>query len=449
MISAVFTALRRLLRRLNTGGGLKSRLIRGGIGSAGIQAANRVLSLALGIVLARTLGAEGYGIYAYAFAIMSLLMILAEAGVPRLLMREVAVNQARRKWGLLRGILQWSAQLVVYAATAVATVGLVALWWWAERLSPSTLYTIGLMLLVLPLAALVKIVAHAMRGLHYVVVGQALEMLGRPILVLLIIPAFLLVAPDKWSPEGAMGAQLLAVILVLALGLFVLWRCLPRAVHETNGEYSYLTWIKSALPFTLIGGAAIINSQADIIMLAWFSAPADIGVYRVAVQGASIVALGLQATTAVAAPQFARLYALAEMSGMQRLVTNCARVIIVTALPFSVLLLLYGGAIAAWVFGEEFETSHYPIAILVLGQMATIGLGSFGYILNMSGYESENAKNLWFAVILNIILNLLLIPLYGMNGAATASTISLSSRSIFIYKLIRRRTGLQPCPLLG
>jgi len=77
-------ALRERLLSLATGEGLKARLIRGGLGSAGIQAANRVLTLALGIVLARGLGAEGYRVYAYAFALMSLLMVAAEANTPHL-----------------------------------------------------------------------------------------------------------------------------------------------------------------------------------------------------------------------------------------------------------------------------------------------------------------------------------------------------------------------------
>jgi O-antigen/teichoic acid export membrane protein len=63
------------------GDSLRARFIRGGMGSAGVQALSLVLALALGIVLARALGAEGYGVYAYAFAIMSLLMVVAEVGL--------------------------------------------------------------------------------------------------------------------------------------------------------------------------------------------------------------------------------------------------------------------------------------------------------------------------------------------------------------------------------
>ena len=107
---------------------LKAQLIRGGLGTAGVQPSNRLLMLALGIVLALNLGPDGYGVYAYAFAIMSLLMVTAEAGVPTLLMREVAASLGRAEWGLLRGALHRGTQFVALAATTVSLIGLLVLW---------------------------------------------------------------------------------------------------------------------------------------------------------------------------------------------------------------------------------------------------------------------------------------------------------------------------------
>lgn len=139
------------LRTLPCGDSLKAQLIRGTLGSAGIQAANRILALTLGIVLARALGVTGYGVYAYALAIMSLLMVIAEAGVPTLLMREVAASHGRAEWSLLRGALRRGGQFVGLVATSVSTFGLLVLFWMADTLSLPVLYTTGFMLLVLPI----------------------------------------------------------------------------------------------------------------------------------------------------------------------------------------------------------------------------------------------------------------------------------------------------------
>lgn len=436
------TKLAEYIRGLATGYGLKARLIRGGLGSAGIQAANRVLTLALGIILARSLGAEGYGVYTYAFAIMSLLMVIAEAGVPTLLMREVAASLGREEWGLLRGALIRGGQFVGLVATCVSVIGLIVLWCLAEGLSTSVLYTTALMLLVLPVSALCKTIAHALRGLHHVVLGQAVNMLIRPLLVVLLVGIGFLLWPDLRQPQYAMAAQLIGVAVVLLVGILFLRRFLPAQGKTATPEYRSRDWLKSALPFTLIGGAGIINNHADIIMLGWFTGSDDVGIYRVAVQGATLVAFGLQAANAVVAPQFARLYALGDMARLQRLVTLSARVILVAALPVALIFIFAGGAVVGWVFGPEFIIAHLPLAILSIGQLINAGFGSVGFLLNMTGYEDVVAHILWQTALVNIALNIILIPLYDTAGAGVATSASLALWNMLLYRQVRDRIGL-------
>lgn len=99
------TVLSRLHRLVGGSSSFHSQLVRGGAASALIQVVNRLLALGLGVVLARGLGTEGYGIYAYAFALMTLLMVFADLGMPTLLMREVAANQASHDWPRLHGVV--------------------------------------------------------------------------------------------------------------------------------------------------------------------------------------------------------------------------------------------------------------------------------------------------------------------------------------------------------
>ncbi|MFE8073391.1 flippase [Marinobacteraceae bacterium S3BR75-40.1] len=417
------------------GGGLRARLIRAGLGSAGVQALNRVVALATGVVLARGLGAEGYGIYAYAFAIMSLLMVAAVAGVPTLLMREVAAAHGQQRWGLLRGALIRAGQLVLLASASVSVVGLLMLWGMADRLSTAQLYTTLLMLLVLPLAALVKTIASAMRGLHRVVVGQTVGTLLRPLLVLVGIGSLFLLAPALREPQYAMAAQLAAAGVVLFVGGWMLSRYLPVGSRTEPVEYQSRQWLRSALSFTLIGGAGIINNQADIIMLGWFGSAADVGIYRVAVQGATLVAFGLQAANAVIAPQFARLHAQGDMEKLQRLVTASARVVLLAALPLALAFVFMGGTIVGWVFGAEYTGSQTPLAILALGQLTVATLGLTGPLVSMAGFERVVSRALWLSALLNIGLNLFLIPIFGVTGAAvsTAITVSLWHGFLFVF----------------
>jgi O-antigen/teichoic acid export membrane protein/uncharacterized membrane protein YphA (DoxX/SURF4 family) len=354
----------RWLSGLFAGGGLRAQLLRGGMGSAALQALNRVLALALGIVLARALGTDGYGIYAYAFAVMTLLMVAAEAGVPQLLMREVAGSQGAEHWGLLRGVLVRGGQFVLLTSTAVSVAGLAVLGGMAPRLTDPELYTALLMLLALPLVALLKIVVHALRGLHRVVAGLAVDLLLRPLLALAVVTALFLLAPDLRQPHYAMAAQLVAASGALLVGVWLLGRYFPSQARARPAEYRSRLWLRSALPFTLIGGAGIINSQADILMLGWFTTASDVGVYRVVVQGALLVAFVLNALNMVLAPNYARLHAQGQRERMQRLATTSARIVLVLTFPIALTFILFGEPILALVFGPAYGQGHVALAIL-------------------------------------------------------------------------------------
>lgn len=356
-IEAVLSHLRLLA---GSRGSLRGQLVRSGAGNVLIQVTSRLLTLALGILLARGLGPVGYGVYTYAFALLTLLMVFAELGVPTLLMREVAARDARQDWSYLRGVLVRGFQIVFGASVALAAIAGLVLWQRSEVMSAPQSETIAWMLALLPLVTLTKSMMAALQGLQHVVKAQAVEMLVRPVLVILGVGFLFRFFPDMRHPPHAMAVQLVVAIALLCLAAVVLYRYLPQPAHATVAQYQTRQWLASAMPLTLIGGASIINNQTDILMLGFFRNPEDVGVYRVAVQGAVLVVFGLQAANVVIAPQFARLYTQGDQARLQRLVTVSARLILLAALPVALTFILAGGAIAGWVFGPEFAKSLRP-----------------------------------------------------------------------------------------
>lgn len=137
----------------------RAALLRGGAGSAVVQASTCALMLIFSILLARFLGTAGYGIYAYAFALLSLLSLIGEAGVPTLSMREVARTPQQRQFELLRGALIRRTQYVSLMSGVVLLAGAGVLYAQREALERQELQTFALMLLVLPVLSLGKTVA--------------------------------------------------------------------------------------------------------------------------------------------------------------------------------------------------------------------------------------------------------------------------------------------------
>ncbi|WP_067563888.1 flippase [Halofilum ochraceum] len=424
------------------GSGLKAQLLRGAAGSAGILAGDRLIALLLSILLARLLGAEGFGVYAHAVAIMTLASVLAEAGVPTLLMREVAAARVRRDWPTVQGAVRRGSQLAVAAASIVALAGLGLLTIFSDRLQQPALLTLSLMLAMLPIAAAAKVVVFALRGLNRVLIGIAINSVVKKALVLVIVVTVFAIWPALREPHVAMLAELLGVLAVLTIGVVILSHSWSIEMGSAPPKHEDLKWLKSLPPFIVISGASVINAQIDLIMLGMLRTPEDVGVYRAVVHGATLVGLGLQVANPILSPRFAGMYASGEMRTLETLVRRATRVIFIVAIPVIGAFFIAGDSILATVFGVDFARGHTALAVLGVAQLINVATGPMGILLSMTGNEATNSKLLLAGAAVNIILNGVLIPIFGILGAAVATSCALVLRNCLQAWMAYRILGI-------
>ena len=93
--------------------------------------------------------------------------------------------------------------------------------------------------------------------------------------------------------------------------------------------------------------------------------------------------------------------------------------------------------------GDEFIAAEESMLIRSAGQLIVTVVGSVGYMLTMSGQVNMQFYRILAAVIVNIICNYFLIPIYGINGAAIGSFIALSVSSIIGYALVKKKFNIK------
>lgn len=426
--------------RLLSGDGLRAFLIRGFLGSGGLKVAHAFISLGVTIVLARALEPNGYGIYAFAFSLASLLAIPAQMGLPTLMVREVARYQLKEEWGYLNGIQRRANQAVIAFTIILLLCAGVVTSVLANELDEEKRATIIWALVLVPLIALGNLRGAALRGLRKVVQGQIPEMLLRP--ALLFVFAALMLWYGQLAPSDAMALHVLAAGIAFIVGFLLLRHAMPYQALVASPNYETREWVRSVIPLSFISGMQVINSQADIIMLGLLTTTQDVGTYRVVVQGASLVAFSLTAVNMVIAPQITRFYQAGELVKLQRMVTVSARFILAISVPFAAILIVFGAPILQVVFGDEYTKGHIALAILCLGQIVNAGLGSVGDLLNMTGHERDTAKGMMLAASSNIVLNMALIPKFGIEGAATATALTLAVWNVVLYRQVKVRIGI-------
>lgn len=427
------------------GEGLRAQLLRGGIGSLAVNAGHAVLAVAVAVVLARTLGPEGYGVYSFALAILMLSAIPAQVGVPQLIIRETGKAQADGDWGLLRGLWRWGNIAVAgFSALALLVVGGIVMFTdiGGDGARVVTL-TVGLALI--PLVALANVRGACLRGLRKVVQGQLPESIIRPALLLGLVGVWVvLITPDEaMTAQQAMGLYVTAAVIAFVIGAWLLRRSQPAELSATpESRCESNAWRKAVIPLALISGLQLVNSYADLIILGFFRTDEEVGIYRAVFQVAMLVIFGLQAMNQVVQPHFARLYRQGDHDRLQRLVTTSARAILALAVPPILLFIIFGEALLGWVFGDAFRAGALALALLAGGQLVNAAMGSVGMLLNMTGHEKDTMRGVAWAAVANVIMNLALVPPFGMAGAAAASVITLIMWNITLAVFVKRRLGI-------
>lgn len=416
-------------------------MIRGTAGTVVLKVAFAGLSLLLNVLLARLLNPAGYGSYSYAIAAVGLLSVVGIFGMDQLLVRETAIYEARADWPLLKGLLQRTAFAGVLLSLSLSALAAGAIVWLGPLFDADMRQTLWLGLLLLPLLVQIRLRQATMQGLRYVVAGQIPELVLQPALFIALLLATKALAGAPPSPRSAMAMNLAAAALAVVAGLHLLRTALPAAVTESRPMYRMRAWWSSALPMLLSSGCWVITSRADVLLLGAIRGSEAVGLYSVASRSAELITFFLGAFNFVLAPAMARLHAARDRERLQRMMTQWVRIVFALSLPLAVGLICLG----RWwlpLFGHGYVQAHAALAILVGGQLVNVAMGSVGSLLIMTGYERDTARLLAVSAACNITGNALLIPKWGIEGAACATTAGVVLWNVLMVIRVHRRLGI-------
>lgn len=401
-------------------GELAALLLRALGGGAGIRLAGMGFSFLVGVLLARGLGTENYGIYGVAMSIIVLLKAPAEFGLPQLLTREVAVAQARQDWGRLKGVLRWSQRTCLLMALLAG--GGVLIWWALfgqaldARLEMALLIGIGL----IPLGALYRLYSAALSGLQHVVLGQLPDALLQPAAYALLLLLASWLSPAL-SPGLAMTMGVSAAVITLFVARILLSQRLPRQIDTATANSDARHWLGTTLPMAMTEGMRVLQSQTSILIAGAMLPMSDVGLYRVAVSIGVIVSMPITLFNLVGAPLIARIHAQNDLRTLQDLLGLFALGMCLgvglALLPF----LLAGHVLIELLFGTEFTPSISLILILGMGFLLSSLMGVSIWLLNMTGQHRRVTR----ASLLSFLFLLASTPLgilwLDVAGAALAN----------------------------
>lgn len=423
------------------GPGSGATLIRGAGGVFLVNVLGIGLMFVAHVLLARLIDASSYGNFAYALTWLNVLVLFGKLGLDTASLRFVAEYNGTGQWGLMKGFVTRSSQVALAGSLLVAVATAAVLWIFRYRLNPELFTVFGLLCLILPLYSLLLVRSAALRGLKKVVKAHMAIRVVRPLVLMLGLGGLYFSVKSALDATAAMTMEMIAISLSLLFVAVCFQTTFPGQAVDAYPEYKTSTWIRVAFPMLLISAMMQTQNQADVLIMGFFLEPAQVGVYAAAKKVTMFIALGLGTINIIAAPLISELWHQNRKKELQRILTLAARGIFVFTLPVSLFMIIFRRSVLA-LFGPEFIAGSGPLVILAVGQLINSLAGALGLIMNMTGHQNQLAITVAISLSLNILLGIILIPSWGIYGAALSMTISLIGWNLMMYIYVLRRLKL-------
>ncbi|MBE0428967.1 MAG: flippase [Thermoleophilia bacterium] len=376
------------------------------------------------VFLARILPVDQLGEYFLMFAIINVLAMIATAGLDYGVVRYVSLFFGEKKLGLVRKTTLVGLAMGLSVGTVMALGLFLAAPWISQRFfGGSALAHNGLQIFAIsiPLWVAARVFNATTQGLHkmeYQVysrdLGEQLSKLGFSVLAVVMGAGLIGIV---WANVASM---VVAMAMSVAFALMIIPKDPgPKAVDVKAGKL--LLFYSLPLAFTTI--VAILQQNVDMFFLGYLGTSEEVGFYGAAIRVGLVSAAILTAFGTMFAPIISDTYnrkKISELAGMFKTVT---RWIFLVTLPLFLVVALFPGFVLK-IFGGEFAEARGALVILAVAQLIHAGTGLAGMMVMMSGRPKMEFANVAVGLMANTAVCLIMIPRFGILGAAVANMVS-------------------------
>lgn len=416
-------------------------LYRGSAVFLAISGFGSAISFGVHLLMARLLGAKSYGYFVYATSWMAILLLGCNIGLKPTVLRFVAAYNARGEWGSVRGLLRCSTGWTIAASGVVTILSGIALWFLRPRFDELGT-TLALMALAMPFMALAEVWSSAVRGLGAVARSQYPSSIVQHVLVCIALVIIVVVVGENDGAVSAAAAFLFATIGSMAVAHFLLRLELPRPVLISPPCYFRAEWLHVAGSNLLISLSQAVRVPLIVVISGAYLDVQQLAYYVAAHRLANVMSLGLLGISAFASPLISQYFALADFSKLQGLAHLAARGAFAGALVTALVLVGFGDDLLG-LFGAGFRTAYLPLLVLLCGELVAAAVGPVGFFMTMTNRQVSATRIEVATSTIAIGLALVLIPRYGIFGAAVVVAAGSAVRNISMFLALWRQLGLR------
>lgn len=377
------------------------------------------------LLIQRGFGAGPFGLYTLGMSTVTLVVSIFNLGLDDAMVRYVSIYKERKQANLLVGLAIFcsvmagiagllGALLVLFFAPLLA----------ALRNAPNILPLLLLMSPLVPIASMQGVWTGGLQGLKafkWRILVQRFVVPGTLTILLLLVVFFF--RDLTW----VVVATLLSSLIGAVANLYFFFRMVSSNRRAGREEYQLREWLSFALPNFLTSILDTVLESVDTLLLATLVVSiVSIGQYAAAIKISSFIAVPLQTFNVMFAPTIAELHSKGEKQKLTIMFKVVTSWIITFSLPIFLIAVLFSKPLLG-ISGPSFAGAWPLLIALAAGNLVNSGTGSVGYMLLMTGHQKLSFLNSLVAVGINVVLGIILTPMYGAMGTAIATGIALAA----------------------
>ncbi|HEX6787356.1 MAG TPA: flippase [Acidimicrobiales bacterium] len=406
----------------------------GGLNFIG-AAITQLTTVGLLLYMTRDLSKNDVGLFRISVALFELLQIVALVGLGQAMTRFVAVFRADRDRAAVLGTIRFGLIVTTVSSVLVGAALFLASPWLSETVynKPDLVTPLRFVAFAIPPGALTAVSLAACSGFRTMRPNALIGLMLDPLLRLVLIVGALQLGLGLDGVFWAFVIIPYVTCLMALLWLFVLARgphVRPRIERRQLTRFSSVAWVAT---FTTQGLLWL-----DLLILPAYISAAELAIYSVATSIVVLATFAMSPISQSLAPRIADLSRRKELRRLAIAYQAAASWMLRFSLPFFAIILIFPRPLLG-LFGTGYGAGAAVTVILALGKLSDVATGPCGTMLNQAGFNKLALIDNVVILILNVSLNLILIPSHGIRGAAIAWTVSLLGVNVARAVQVRRR----------
>ena len=392
------------------------------------------------LAVARYLGPTDYGLISLASAITTIVSTIILIGIHQGVLRYVSFYKGKKDENRIKGVIVSALEILL----PLGIISAIVLFLFSDIISvsifddPNLTPILKIFSISIPFSVLFFVFNNAVYGFQEVKYAVYSNQIFQNSCRLFLLVILLLLGLGVY---GAAFAYTFAIIATAFAAFYYLNKIFPAFSRKIKAIPMKRELFSFSWPLMFAGTLALVMSWIDTLMIGYFLTSYNVGIYRASLTTASLLLIVPSSFISIFYPVITELFSQTKMTELKEINTTVTKWILLFVFPLGLLMILFSKQILYILYGTEYMAGGVSLVILSFTYLIISVFRPTSHIIWAVGRTKLVMVNTLVGATIDVALNLWLIPIYGINGAAIATAISIAIVDMLafveVYGIIR------------